>query len=341
MTFKTATVTQRMAVRDTAFKLGRKAQLLTVGSGPLDSKFGDEIDALAVAAQSAIAGAGYAAALPSGTAPVKQGDAVTVASGGKTVPASAAVSGNTLGNINLTNATDTVASDGDAVSIQDRNGNTLKGNAVSARVASGKLVSAFFSALTDALNSDGNPLDITTARGGSTVTGRVRVYVTNNIVRNVYLDGAAALITGATVPVQNSIGQNIQPGTVTVTNNLVASVKLPANYTAFGDGIAHKVTDAAGVTAQATAKVASGSLTDQILTSDVALVKNGTSPNVTLANGATSAVNAVVSAGVLKLNMPGVQAIVGDGYVVGPKGSDTNSYTISVTNGVISGIKVN
>lgn len=296
MTFKTATVTQRMAVRDTAFKLGRKAQLLTVGSGPLDSKFGDEIDALAVAAQSAIAGAGYAAALPSGTAPVKQGDAVTVASGGKTVPALAAVSGNTLGGINLTNATDTVASDGDAVSIQDRNGNTLKGNAVSARVASGKLVSAFFSALTDGLNSDGNPLDITTARGGSTVTGRVRVYVTNNIVRNVYLDGAAALITGSTVPVQNSIGQNIQPGTVTVTNNLVASVKLPANYTAFGDGIAHKVTDGAGKTAQATAKVSGGVLTDQVLPGTVALVADkqvltveGGTVTLAIANGAITA----------------------------------------------------
>jgi len=296
MTFKTATVAQRMAVRDTAFKLGRKAQLLTIGSGPLDSKAGDEIDALATEAQSAIAGAGYAAALPSGTAPVKQGDSVTVASGGKTVSATASVSGNTLGNVNLTTATDTVASDGDAVSIQDRNSNTLKGDGVRARVASGKLVSAYFSALTDALNSDGNPLDITTARGGSTITGRCRVYVAANQVKNIYLDATAALQSGATVPVQNSIGQNIQPGTVTVTNNLVASVKLPANYTAFGDGIAHKVTDGAGKTAQATAKVSGGVLTDQVLPGTVALVTDkqvltvdGGTVTLAIANGAITA----------------------------------------------------
>lgn len=296
MTFKTSTVTQRMGVRDAAYRLGKMAERLTLGSGPLQSDLGSEVDALASNMQSALADAGYQAALPSGTAPVKNADAVTVSSGGKSVPASAAVSGNTLSGVALTTATDALASDGDSVSIQDRNSNTLLGAGVAARVSAGKLVSAYFTALTQALNSDGNPLDVTTARGGSTTTGRVRVYVANNTVRSVYLDNSAALQSGATVPVQNSAGLNIQPGTVTVTNNLVASVKLPANYTAFGDGIAHKVTDGAGKTAQATAKVSNGSLTDQTLPGTVALVSDGqvltvTGGTVTLAiaNGAITA----------------------------------------------------
>jgi len=296
MTFKQTSVANRVAVRDSSVKLGNLAQRLTIGSGPVDSGLSTEIDALAQSVQLALSTAGYPVSLPSGTAPVKNADAVSVASGGKTVPATAAVSGNTLSAVNLTTATDTVASDGDAVSIQDRNGNTLLGTAVAARVASGKLVSAYFTALTQGLNSDGNPLDVTTARGGTTISGRVRVYVANNIVRNVYLDGAAALVTGNTVPVQNSAGLNIQPGTVTVTNNLVASVKLPANYTAFGDGIAHKVSDMAGKNAQATAKVSNGSLTDQVLPATNAIVANGQTIAVTGGTVTLAVANGVLTA---------------------------------------------
>lgn len=282
MTFKTATVTQRMGVRDAAYRLGKLAERLTLGSGPLQSDLGSEVDALATNMQGALAEAGYEAALPSGTAPVKNSDAVTVSQSGKSVPATAAVSGNTLSGVTLVNATDALASDGDAVSIQDRNSNTLKGNAVAARVSGGKLISAYFSALTDALNSDGNPLDVTTARGGSTVTGRIRVYVTNNVVRSVYLDNSAALQSGATVPVQNSAGLSIAAATVTVANNVVSAAKLPANYTAFADGRNHTVTDRNGVSANAAAAVANGSLTSQTLEAGVALVTSTSIASVTV-----------------------------------------------------------
>jgi len=123
------------------------------------------------------------------------------------------------------------------------------------------------------------------------------MYVANNVVKNAYLDGAAMLLSGNTVPVQNSAGLNIQPGTVTVTSNAVTSVKLPANYTAFGDGIAHKVTDAAGHTAQATAAVSNGSLTDQTLAATASLILNGSSVTIsgkvytfTVAAGAITAI---------------------------------------------------
>lgn len=302
MTFKTSTVTQRMGVRDAAYRLGKLAERLTLGSGPLQSDLGSEVDALAGKMQSALAEAGYQAALPSGTAPVKNSDAVTVSQGGKSVPATAAVTGNTLSGVALSTATGALVSDTDAISIQDRSSNTLLGAGVAARVSAGKLVSAYFTGLNNGLNSDGNPLDVTTARAGTTVTGRVRVYVSNNVVRSVYLDSTAALQSGATVPVQNSAGLNIQPGTVTVANNLVSAVKLPANYTAFGDGIAHKVTDGAGKTAQATAKVSSGSLTDQVLPGTVALVAdkqvltvNGGTVTLAIANGVITATYAATA----------------------------------------------
>lgn len=287
MTFKTATVTQRMAVRDSSYRLGNLAERLTLGHGPVDSGLGTEIDALAIKMQSALADAGYTSALPDGTAPVKSGDSVTVTTsdaGTLTAPAKATVTGNTLSGVKMTVATDALVQDGLDISIQDRNNVTLLGSGVKARVSRGGLISAYFTGLNQGINSDGNPLDITTSRGGSTTTGRCRVYVAANQVRNVYLDATAALQSGVTVPVQNSIGQNIQPGTVTVTNNLVASVKLPANYTAFGDGIAHKVTDGAGKTAQATAKVSGGVLQDQTLVGTVALVSDG---QVLTVNGGT------------------------------------------------------
>jgi len=333
MTFKQTSVDNRVAIRDSSVKLGNLAQRLTIGSGSVDSGLATEIDALAQSVQLALSTAGYPVSLPSGTAAVKNSDAVSVSSGGKSVPATAAVSGNTLSGVNLTTATDTVASDGDAVSIQDRNNVTLLGSSVAARVSGGKLVSAYFTSLTNGLNSDGNPLDVTTARGGSTVSGRVRVYVTNNVVRNVYLDGAAALVTGNTVPVQNSAGLNIQPGTVTVTNNLVASVKLPANYTAFGDGIAHKVTDSAGKTAQATAKVSNGSLTDQTLPATVALLADTNTLAVKDGAGKTATATAGVAAGVPTATLPGTNAIVADAQVLTVDGG---TVTLAIANGVIT-----
>lgn len=333
MTFKQTSVDNRVAIRDSSVKLGNLAQRLTIGSGPVDSGLATEIDALAQSVQLALSTAGYPVSLPSGTAPVKNADAVSVASGGKTVPATAAVSGNTLSAVNLTNATDTVASDGDAVSIQDRNNNTLLGSSVSARVSGGKLVSAYFTALTQALNSDGNPLDITTARGGSTVSGRVRVYVTNNIVRNVYLDGAAALVTGNTVPVQNSAGLNIDNGTVTVTNNLVASVKLPATVTAFKNGVNHTIVDQAGKSAQAVANVANGSLTNETLAATAALLLN--SSTLAVKDGAGKSANAAVAvaAGAPTVTLPGTNAIVADQQTIAVTGG---TVTLAVSNGALT-----
>lgn len=297
MTFKTSNVTVRMGIRDAAYRLGKLSELLTLGHGPVDSPLGDQIDVLANQMEAALAAAGYTGAEPPDAVRVTNGDVLTVASGStKTAPAKATVADNELTSLALTAATDALTSNGDAISIQDRNGTTLKGDAVVARVVDSRLISAAFSSLTNGISSDGNPLNVTTARGGSTVTGRVRLYVSNNILTSAYLDATAALQTGVTVPVQNSIGQNIQPGTVTVTNNLVASVKLPANYTAFGDGIAHKVTDGAGKTAQATAKVSGGVLTDQTLPGTVALVADaqvlpvtGGTVTLAIANGAITA----------------------------------------------------
>lgn len=333
MSFKETSVANRVAVRDGSVKLGNLAQRLTIGSGPVDSPLSAEIDALAATVQTALAEAGYPAQLPSGTAAVKNGDALSVTKAGKTVPATIAVSGNTAGVVTLAQDTDALASQGDAISIQDRNATTLLGSGVAARVTENGLVSAYFTGLSYGINTDGNPLDITTARGGSTVSGRVRVYVVNNVVKNVYLDGAAALVTGNTVPVQNSAGLNIQPGTVTVTNNVVASVKLPANYTAFGDGIAHKVTDSAGKTAQATAKVSNGSLTDQTLPATVALLADANTLAVKDAAGKTATATAAVAAGVPTATLPGTNAIVADKQTIAVTGG---TVTLAVSNGALT-----
>lgn len=277
MSFKTSDVTVRMGVRDSAYRLGKLAERLTMGHGPVDSGLGVEIDALATKMMAALELAGYQDIPPSGTARIKQGDASTVVSSDvstTSVPATANVSGNTLSNLKLTNATDAVVSDAQAISIQDRNSVTLKGDAVRARVARGGLISAYFTSLTDALNSDGNPLDITTARGGSTVTGRVRVYVTANTVRNVYLDGTAAIQTGASVPVQNASGLNIEAGAVTVANNAVSAVKLPGTITAFSNGRTHDVSDIDGRKVAVPVVVSAGNYVSQILPVGSAIVRS-------------------------------------------------------------------
>lgn len=333
MTFKQTSVANRVAIRDGSVKLGNLAQRLTIGSGPVDSALSTEIDALALTMQGALSTAGYPVVLPSGTAAVKNADSAPVTAGGKTVPGTAAVSGNTLSGVNLTNATDTVASDGDAVSIQDRSSNTLLGSGVSARVAAGKLVSAYFTALTNGINSDGNPLDVTTARGGTTISGRVRVYVTNNVVRNVYLDGAAALVTGNTVPVQNSAGLSIDSGTVTVTNNLVASVKLPATVTAFKNGVSHTIVDQAGKTAQAVANVANGSLTNETLAATAALLLNSSTLAVKDGAGKSASAAVTVAAGAPTVTLPGTNAIVADKQTIAVTGG---TVTLAVSNGALT-----
>lgn len=337
MSFKTSNVTVRMGVRDGAYRLGKLAERMTLGHGPVDSHLSDEIDARAATMMSALAEAGYEAALPSGTAPVKQGDSITVASSSTSVltaPATANVSGNDLTNVKLTTETDAIVSDGQDISIQDRSGNTLKGNAVKARVARGGLISAYFTALTDGINSDGNPLDITTTRSSSTVTGRARVLVVNNIVKNLYLDATAALQSGATVPVQNSAGLNIAAGTVTVgSSNTVTAAKLPSNYTAFADGRAHPVSDLAGVKSTVTAKVSNGDCTDQTLPATAALLLN--SSTLAVKDGAGKSANAAVAvaAGAPTVTLPGTNAIVADKQVLTVDGG---TVTLAIANGAIT-----
>lgn len=296
MTFKTSNVTVRMGIRDAAYRLGKLSELLTLGHGPVDSPLGDQIDVLANQMEVALAAAGYTGVEPPDAVRVTNGDVLTVSSDSKAVPATATIADGVMTKLGLVNATDGIGSNDDVAYIYDRNDVNLLPVGAKLRVIAGVVKGIYFSSLTQSTLTDGQPYNLTTARAGSTVTGRARVYVANNVVTSFYLDATAALQTGVTVPVQNSIGQNIQPGTVTVTNNLVASVKLPANYTAFGDGIAHKVTDGAGKTAQATAKVSGGVLTDQTLPGTVALVADaqvlpvtGGTVTLAIANGAITA----------------------------------------------------
>lgn len=230
------------------------------------------IDAALDQLAQALENAGVQEPLPEGTAKVTDASAVTVTdTGGKTAAAKVNVTGTSLGGVTLSADTDALASDTQAVSIQDRNGVTLLGSGVAARVSAGKLVSAYFTALTSGVQTDGNPVNVTTARAGSTVAGRIRMYIANNQIVNAYLDGYAMLATGNTVPVQNSVGQNIAASAVTVTSNVVTAVKLPDNYTGVANGRAHPVTDAAGNTASANAVVTAGVMTDNTLVSTAAL----------------------------------------------------------------------
>jgi len=169
---------------------------------------------------------------------------------------------------------------GQSVSIQDRNSNTLKGDAVAARVARGGLISAYFTALTDAIVGDGNKLPLTTSRGGSTVSGYARVYVAANKVPSMYLDGTAAVQAGATVQLVNSAGTNVVgadacPVTLNSAGTGIANVAMPETVTAIADGVAHTITDGAGKTAQATASVSNGSLASQTLAGTAAIIKDG------------------------------------------------------------------
>lgn len=232
------------------------------------------IDAALDALAQALEDAGVQEPLPDGTAKVTDGNAVTVTdTAGKTAAAVVGVAGTSLSGVTLSATTDALVSDTmSGISIQDRNNVTLLGSGVAARVSAGRLVSAYFTGLTYAISSDGNPLDVTTARAGSTITGRIRLHVVNNVLTDVYLDGTAALQTGATVPVQNSAGLNIGDGTVTVgTGNTVTSAKLPEDITAFRDGLSHAVSDAGGVSSTAVCSVSAGTFQGQTLVDTAAL----------------------------------------------------------------------
>lgn len=275
MSFKSSNVTVRMGIRDAAYRLGKLSELMTIGHGPVDSHLSDQIDDLAKQMEKALADAGYLGEEPANATRVTNGDILTVNSGSaKTAPAKAAIANSKLTTLALTEATDALTSNGESISIQDRNGVTLLGSAVTARVVDNRLISAALSALTNAINSDGNPLDITTTRGGSTVTGRVRVLVTANQVKNVYLDNTAALQTGASVPVQNASGLNIEAGAVTVANNVVSAVKLPGTITAFSNGRTHDVSDIDGRKVAVPVVVNAGNYVSQILPVGSAIVRS-------------------------------------------------------------------
>lgn len=262
------------------------------------------IDAALDELAAALEAAGVAEPLPDGTAKVTDGTAVNVTSGSLSVPGSVKVSGTSLSSVALSNGTDAVVSDTQAVSIQDRNGVTLKGDAVRARVFRGGLISAYFTGLTDAINSDGNPLDVTTARGGSTVAGRIRCYVVNNTVKNAYLDGAAMLQNGNPVRVQNASALGVDDNcTAIVTNNALTAVQLPADVSAIRSGKVKVITDAAGHTANATPAVTAGNLTSQTLEGTASLTVNGSSVTIdgqtytfTVAGGAITAVAVAAAA---------------------------------------------
>ncbi|MCG7399126.1 hypothetical protein [Pantoea sp. ACRSC] len=262
------------------------------------------IDAALDELAAALEAAGVAEPLPDGTAKVTDGTAVNVTSGSLSVPASVKVSGTSLSSVALSNETDAVVSDTQAVSIQDRNNVTLLGSGVAARVSRGGLISAYFTGLNYGINSDGNPLDVTTGRGNSTAAGRVRCYVVNNVVKNVYLDGAAMLQNGAAVRVQNASALGVDDNcTAIVANNLLTAVQLPADVSAIRSGKVKVITDAAGHTANATPAVSAGNLTSQTLEGTASLTVNGSSVTIdgqtytfTVAGGAITAVAVAAAA---------------------------------------------
>lgn len=262
------------------------------------------IDAALDELAAALEAAGVAEPLPDGTAKVTDGTAVNVTSGSLSVPASVKVNGTSLSSVALSNETDAVVSDTQSISIQDRNSVTLLGSGVAARVSRGGLISAYFTGLNYGINSDGNPLDVTTGRGGSTAAGRVRVYVVNNVVKNVYLDGAAMLQNGAAVRVQNASALGVDDNcTAIVANNLLTAVQLPADVSAIRNGKVKVITDAAGHTANATPAVTAGNLTSQTLEGTASLTVNGSSVTIdgqtytfTVAGGAITAVAVAAAA---------------------------------------------
>lgn len=248
--------------------------------------------------EQALSAAGISPVEPDGTATVKDAASVPVQDGaGHKVTGLASVTGNTLNSVTLP-TTSAIATDADAISIQDRNGNTLKGDAVRARVVNGELVSAYFTSLTDSLVGDGKPVDVTIERNGSTVAGRIRMYVSSNVVKNAYLDGAAMLQNGAAVRVQNASALGVDDNCTAILNgNTLTAVQLPAAVSAIRDGKVKVITDAAGKTANATPVVTAGNLTSQTLEGTAALTKNGSAVTLdgktytfTVAAGAITAV---------------------------------------------------
>ena len=288
------------ARQDLADVMTNAVKLLTVAhTGGKDlSTVKPALTAVLAELEQALSDAGVSPVEPDGTATVKDASAVPVQDGaGHKVSGLAKVTGNTLNSVTLP-LDNAIATHADAISIQDRNGVTLKGDGVRARVSNGGLISAYFSGLGDAVNSDGNPLDVTTARGGSTVAGRVRCYVVNNVVKNAYLDGAAMLQNGAAVRVQNASALGVDDNcTAIVESNKLTAVQLPADVSAIRNGKPKTISDAAGNTATAIPSVSAGNITSQKLESTVSLTADGSAVTIdgkvytfTVAAGAITAV---------------------------------------------------
>jgi hypothetical protein len=295
-------INQSVATRQTLLQsllTGSKLLDIAQGGGRDLVTNAPAIDAALDQLAAALEAAGVQEPLPDGTAKVQDTAATTATdAGGKSVAAAASVKGNSLSGVTLTATTDALASDTQAISIQDRNSTTLLGAGVAARVSAGKLVSAYFTGLTTGLQSDGNPVDVTTARGGSSVAGRVRMYVTNNVVKNAYLDGAAMLVNGGAVRVQNASALGVDDNcTAIVTSNVLTAVQLPADVSAIRNGKVKVITDAAGHTANATPAVTAGNLTSQTLDGTASIVLDKSAVTIagkvytfTVAKGAITAV---------------------------------------------------
>lgn len=135
MSFKTSSVTTRMGVRDAAYKLGKLAELLTLGHGPVDSGLSDIIDGLATQMQTALTNAGYSAILPEDTAAVKDGAASEVVDGaGKSAQAVANVADGVLINETLVS---TVAL------VQDKQVLPVNGGTITLAIADGAITATY------------------------------------------------------------------------------------------------------------------------------------------------------------------------------------------------------
>ena len=114
--FSDATVTQRVAIRDTAYRLGKMSERLTMGHGPLTAGLGAVVDGFGQDMAVALQDAGYSSTTDTQVV-VSDGDKVSVQTSGHSVVAAdgtAEVSAGVLSGItmpsNITGVRDGVTS---------------------------------------------------------------------------------------------------------------------------------------------------------------------------------------------------------------------------------------
>lgn len=245
MSFESSTVTIRMGVRDAAYKLGKVAERLTLGSGSINSGLVDSAESLCSEMLDKLEAAGYSTSLDSTVATVANSDSVTITSGTKTATATVSVADSAISAITLSSSADALVTNGQSSKIYASDGSTVIASAPVALVASNGYLGTRITSTSVGIAVNGNTASVSNSAG--TVTASGKYVVANNVTTGVTLPATAALtLDGGTLSVKG-VGATAVSATVAVASG-VPTATLPGTDAIVASGQTLTTTDGGTVT---------------------------------------------------------------------------------------------